>query len=164
VRSSVGYCMASLRCFPCISGAASRSAIVRATFRIRSCARADSPSRVTAFSSSFSPSCVIAQHLRVSFDAICALRWVFFSPLNLSACLSLAAITRPRTAAESSEEEVPAIPCTSPRAPRCECQFDPAMVPIFSTRNAGSSAPCNGIPGWDRQNGRKGKDSWPRPT
>jgi hypothetical protein len=43
--------------------------------------------------------------LKISFDAICALQDVFFSALNLSACLSRAAITRPRTAAESSEED-----------------------------------------------------------
>jgi hypothetical protein len=45
--------------------ATSRSAIVRATFRMRSCARAERPSRVMAFSNSFSPSGVIAQYLRI---------------------------------------------------------------------------------------------------
>jgi hypothetical protein len=49
-----------------------QSAIVRATFRMRSCARAESPSRVIAFSNSFSPWGEIAQCLRNVFGIICA--------------------------------------------------------------------------------------------
>jgi hypothetical protein len=72
---------------------------------MRSGARAESPSRVTAFSSRFSPSSEIAQHFRISYAAICALQYVVFSPWNLSISLCRASITRPRTAAESSDEE-----------------------------------------------------------
>src|SRR5208283_846203 len=97
--------MASLRCFASMFAAPSRSAIVRDTFKMRSCARAESPSLTTAFSSSFSPSGDIAQCLRIIFGAIWALQYVFFSPLNLSSCRAPAAITRARTAAESSEDD-----------------------------------------------------------
>ena len=48
--------------------AASRSAIVRATFKMRSWA--DRPSRVIAFSSNFSPSAEIAQYLLPNAKAI----------------------------------------------------------------------------------------------
>jgi hypothetical protein len=64
-RSNVRYWIASLRCRGSMLSATSRSAIVRATFRMRSCARAERPSRVMAFSNSFSPSGVIAQYLRI---------------------------------------------------------------------------------------------------
>ena len=62
--------MASPRWRGSILSAASRSAIVRATFRMRSCARAESPRRVTAVSSNFSPSAlnraVLADQRRVA--------------------------------------------------------------------------------------------------
>jgi hypothetical protein len=81
----VRYWIASLRWRGSMLSAASRSAIVRATFRIRSCARAESPSRVIAFSSNFlafwSDCAVFANHfghhLRVgvrSFIGVVALR------------------------------------------------------------------------------------------
>jgi len=41
--------------------------MVRATFRMRSWARAESPMRVMAFSSIFSPSSEMAQNFRISF-------------------------------------------------------------------------------------------------
>jgi hypothetical protein len=50
----------------------SRSAIVDATFRMRSWARAEKPSRVIAFPSNFSPSVETAQ-CRIIFGIICAL-------------------------------------------------------------------------------------------
>jgi hypothetical protein len=53
--------------------AASKSAIVRATFRMRSWARAESPSRVMAVSSSFSPYAEMGQYFRISLVGI----WAF---------------------------------------------------------------------------------------
>jgi hypothetical protein len=41
-------------------------------FKMRSCARAERPSRVIAFSSNFSPSAVIAQYLRIILGIISA--------------------------------------------------------------------------------------------
>ena len=47
------YWMASLKCLGAMFSVASRSAMVRATFKMRSWARAESPSRVMAFSNNF---------------------------------------------------------------------------------------------------------------
>jgi hypothetical protein len=77
-RSSVRYWIASLRCLAAIDSAAPRSAMVRATFNIRSCARAERPIRAIAFSSNFSPSAEIPQcfakhfwqHLRVAIRGL----------------------------------------------------------------------------------------------
>jgi hypothetical protein len=67
-RSNVRYGIASLRCRGSMFAPPSKSAIVRATFKMRSCARAESPSRVTAF---FEPlfafrrnRAMLANHLR----------------------------------------------------------------------------------------------------
>jgi len=54
--------------------------MVRATFKMRSWARAESPMRVMAFSSIFSPSSEMAQNFRISFGGICAFAKIFFSP------------------------------------------------------------------------------------
>ena len=80
---------------------------VRATFRIRSCARAERPSRVTAVSSNFSPSAEIAQCLRINFGGIWAFAYVRFSEANLSSWRFLARTTRSLTAAESSAAASP---------------------------------------------------------
>lgn len=55
LRSSARYWIASLMCSGRMAAAAPRSAIVRATFRIRSYARAERPSLVIAILSSSSP-------------------------------------------------------------------------------------------------------------
>jgi len=95
----------------------------------------DKPSRITAFSSNFSPSALIAQSLRNHLGAICALQYVAFSALNRSVCLCRAAITRARTAAESSDEKkAPSAPCTSPPAPQCGISIRSSSGPeIFET-------------------------------
>jgi hypothetical protein len=100
----VRYCIASLRCLGAMSSASSKSAIVRATFRMRSCALAESPSRVIAFSSCFSPSTEMTLCFRNIFGNICAFEYVFFSPRYLSSWRSRAAITRRRTVAESFDK------------------------------------------------------------
>src|SRR5580704_6149065 len=71
--------MASLRWRGSMLSQASRSAIVLATFRKRSWARAERPRRVMAFSRSFSPSADIAQCLRIILGIIWAFAYVFFS-------------------------------------------------------------------------------------
>jgi hypothetical protein len=46
--------------------------MVRATFRMWSRGRPESPNQVMAFSNNFSPSAVMAQNLRIMLDDICA--------------------------------------------------------------------------------------------
>src|SRR5665647_3400172 len=79
----------------------SRSAIVRATLRTRSKARALKPSLVTAVSRSFSASAGRGQNCLTSFGPIWALAKMR-RPAKRSVCSFLARVTRTRMAAELS--------------------------------------------------------------
>ena len=74
VRSNVRYWIASAMCLGWIAAALSRSAIVRATFRMRSCARAVIPCWVMARSSSRSHSADSSHEVRICRGAIWALQ------------------------------------------------------------------------------------------
>src|SRR5690606_22097073 len=89
-RSRLRYCTASATCLACTASRPARSAIVRATFRIRSWDRALSPNFRTAISSVFSLAGSSADTSRTLDTGI----WELINP-HLS-CTALACSTRAR--------------------------------------------------------------------
>ena len=96
LRSKFRYPMASAKWWVCILSLPSRSAMVRATFRIRVYARADKSNFVIALWSSSKPSLSGSAYLWISLDVICALQKTSFTSLNLSVWILRAAMTRLR--------------------------------------------------------------------
>src|SRR6266542_2390076 len=107
LRSSPRYWMASETCSAVMSAAPARSATVRATLRMRSWARAERPSRVTASPRSCAPASGSAHQRRAWRPVIRALTRTSV-PAKRSFCRARAAATRARMAAEASPAVVEA--------------------------------------------------------
>ena len=130
VRSSVRYCIASAICLGCNSAVPSRSAIVRATFKIRSWARALRPCwswRVPADVRNRPRACKTSEYSVTTF-ARCSRAFLSGSkngPVESAAPAPHAQEFSPSFPARSCC----ASPCNSPPARRCECRCGRAAGP-----------------------------------